>query len=262
MDLLAQHEAFLRAIYDAPADDTPRLVYADFLQENGEEDHAALIRTSIELSREGPAVPGEEGAELAARHEALLRKLRATDPDRFGEVDRFVRGFPQPEHRIKLDTSELANPQELRERMVRGMGCFGLQEINIKGPRLLTGHAFDVLFGLPALANVTRLDLSGVQQSIRGVEDGPDGLRTAGWEYVIAPVVTVLAVESLARHRGARRLTALDLRNNNLDNNAARALVKSPYLNNLTQLELSEGNQFGGRVWQQVIERFGEGVVG
>ena len=44
MDLLSQHEAFLRAIFDAPDDDTPRLVYADFLQENGEDDRAELIR--------------------------------------------------------------------------------------------------------------------------------------------------------------------------------------------------------------------------
>ena len=31
------HDAFLRAILDAPDDDTPRLVYADWLEERGEE---------------------------------------------------------------------------------------------------------------------------------------------------------------------------------------------------------------------------------
>ena len=40
MDHLAEHEAFLRAIYDTPDDDTPRLIYADFLEERGEPERA------------------------------------------------------------------------------------------------------------------------------------------------------------------------------------------------------------------------------
>ena len=43
---------------------------------------------------------------------------------------------------------------------------------------------------------------------------------------------------------------------------AARALVKSPYLDTLKRLQLLEGNRLRGKVWQQVIERFGEDVVG
>jgi len=80
--------------------------------------------------------------------------------------------------------------------------------------------------------------------------------------YVLKPKITTSGVEALARHRGVRRLTAIDLRNNDLDNDAARALVKSPYLDNLKRLQLLEGNRLRGRVWQQVIERFGEDVVG
>src|SRR4051794_13893528 len=51
MDLLSQHESFLRAIYDAPDDDTPRLVYADFLEEHGDPDKAAYIRMECEAAR-------------------------------------------------------------------------------------------------------------------------------------------------------------------------------------------------------------------
>jgi hypothetical protein len=63
-------------------------------------------------------------------------------------------------------------------------------------------------------------------------------------------------------HHKARLIASLDLRDNDLDNDAARALVRSPYLNNLKRLRLLEGNRLRGRVWQQVIERFGEDVVG
>jgi uncharacterized protein (TIGR02996 family) len=42
---------FLAAIIAEPDEDTPRLVAADFLEENGEPDRAAFIRIQIELAR-------------------------------------------------------------------------------------------------------------------------------------------------------------------------------------------------------------------
>jgi uncharacterized protein (TIGR02996 family) len=45
---------FLRAIIADPADDVVRLVYADWLAENGEEDYASFIRVQCELARLGP----------------------------------------------------------------------------------------------------------------------------------------------------------------------------------------------------------------
>ncbi len=53
MDLntLEQHEAFLRAIFDAPEDDLPRLVYADFLEDTNEVVKAEVVRLSIESKK-------------------------------------------------------------------------------------------------------------------------------------------------------------------------------------------------------------------
>jgi uncharacterized protein (TIGR02996 family) len=48
---MSDGEALLRAIVRAPEDDLPRLVYADWLDEAGHADRAALIRVQIELSR-------------------------------------------------------------------------------------------------------------------------------------------------------------------------------------------------------------------
>lgn len=266
MVLLEQHETFLRAIYNVPDDDTPRLIYADFLEENGEEDWAAFIRVSVEVLVRSPKSPGQENipeyVELCKRGYELLRQLSLARPQQFSLGGLYVRGFPPPNPSIRVGTNELANPTGLRERMMTNMGAFGVECVSVKGQRLLTGHAFDILFGLPALAKMTHLDLSGEQHMVRGVEDGPDGLRVAGSEYVHAPVVSVLAVEALARHPGIRQITSLDLSNNNLDNDAARALMKSPHLENLKRLQLLEGNRLRGRVWQKVIERFGEDVVG
>ena len=51
MGVSATERALLTAIADSPDEDTPRLVYADWLDENGDPDKAEFIRVQIELAR-------------------------------------------------------------------------------------------------------------------------------------------------------------------------------------------------------------------
>ncbi len=46
---MTEREAFIEAIAADPAEDTPRLAFADWLQENGEEDRAEFVRIACEL---------------------------------------------------------------------------------------------------------------------------------------------------------------------------------------------------------------------
>ncbi|MBL8866504.1 MAG: TIGR02996 domain-containing protein, partial [Planctomycetia bacterium] len=48
---MSDHDALLLAILDNPDDDAPRLVFADYVQESGDEDRAAFIRDQIELAK-------------------------------------------------------------------------------------------------------------------------------------------------------------------------------------------------------------------
>jgi uncharacterized protein (TIGR02996 family) len=50
-ECVTDHDALLRAICDCPDDDTPRLIYADFLEETGDADRAAFVRAQVELAR-------------------------------------------------------------------------------------------------------------------------------------------------------------------------------------------------------------------
>jgi uncharacterized protein (TIGR02996 family) len=50
---LNSHEAFMQTIRENPDDNAPRLVYADWLEENGYELYAEFIRVQIELARTG-----------------------------------------------------------------------------------------------------------------------------------------------------------------------------------------------------------------
>ncbi|QJW95795.1 TIGR02996 domain-containing protein [Frigoriglobus tundricola] len=74
--------AFVRAIVAEPEDDTPRLVAADFLEENGDPDRAAFIRVQVALARleasdlrrspEADALRKKERAFLGPRSETRL----------------------------------------------------------------------------------------------------------------------------------------------------------------------------------------------
>lgn len=48
---MSERSAFLAAIIANPDDDTVRLVYADWLQEQGEEDRAEFVRVQVEIAR-------------------------------------------------------------------------------------------------------------------------------------------------------------------------------------------------------------------
>jgi uncharacterized protein (TIGR02996 family) len=72
---MPDHEAFLRAIRDEPDSDTPRLVYSDWLEEQGDAARAEFIRVQCRLERLHPGDPQrpvleEREDELLARHEA------------------------------------------------------------------------------------------------------------------------------------------------------------------------------------------------
>jgi uncharacterized protein (TIGR02996 family) len=69
------HDAFLAAIRDEPDNDTPRLVYSDWLEEQGDAARAEFIRVQCRLERLHPGDPSrtaleEREDELLARHEA------------------------------------------------------------------------------------------------------------------------------------------------------------------------------------------------
>lgn len=48
--LMTEHDAFLRAIAANPEDDAPRLIFSDWLEENGDPERAEFIRTQCELT--------------------------------------------------------------------------------------------------------------------------------------------------------------------------------------------------------------------
>jgi uncharacterized protein (TIGR02996 family) len=264
MDLLSQHEAFLRAIFDAPDDDTPRLIYADFLQENGDEDRAELIRVQCELAlKHGRADHFDRLWALETRQSELIWRLEPElaylEPWQRKQSG-YERGFRPAGGTFIVASAALAAPLAERGRIVRREPeQFGARNLAVEAGLMLRPEHIESLFTLPVVQRVSEWLLNGfVSEALS--HSGPGAFDLI--ELTQQPAITTPAVEALAQHKGVRRITSLDLRNNNLDNDAARALVKSPYLDNLKRLRLLEGNRFRGKVWQQVVERFGEDVLG
>lgn len=75
---MSDADALLRAIVRHPDDDTPRLVYADWLQENGRGEEAEFLRAQCRLAAGGPTDP--EYAELSLREDELRAWLGTHGP--------------------------------------------------------------------------------------------------------------------------------------------------------------------------------------
>src|SRR4051794_33213202 len=67
---MTEHEAFLQAILEAPEDDAPRLIYADWLDDHGDAERADFIRTQVFRARLPADDPRQR--ELGEREQALL----------------------------------------------------------------------------------------------------------------------------------------------------------------------------------------------
>src|SRR5262245_17193649 len=103
---MSDEKALLAAIWAHPHEDTPRLVYADFLQETGDAAKAAraeFIRFQCELARLEEDDPRRK--ELGGRADALRRKhagkWKAGLPLACRSAS-YVRGFPYPGKTVRV----------------------------------------------------------------------------------------------------------------------------------------------------------------
>jgi uncharacterized protein (TIGR02996 family) len=97
-------DALRRAVIESPDEDTPRLIYADWLEENGQPERAAFIRAQIEAASAERFGPQARAA--APRAEELLKKHRAAwtaHIRNLGAYFHFGRGFVE---QLTTDVSE------------------------------------------------------------------------------------------------------------------------------------------------------------
>jgi uncharacterized protein (TIGR02996 family) len=116
---MTHDDAFLQAILDAPDDDTPRLVYADWLEEHAEPERAEFIRVQCRLARTPEGDPRRQvlearERELLDRQDEWLGRLRSPLLHwkfRRGLVDGFAHaGIFKSTGSVGEDEDDLENP--------------------------------------------------------------------------------------------------------------------------------------------------------
>jgi uncharacterized protein (TIGR02996 family) len=203
-------EAFLRAIIENPDDDSPRLIYADWLDENGDPDRAEFIRVQIALARNGSQTRAD--LPLIVRENVLqkrhLREWHALMPHaRFS----CQRGFV---HEVRASTFEFV---EMAEQIYRRAPVEHLHLHASDAPPHEHARLMQRFAGIAGLTCVRSLSLASNHI-------GSDGLQA----LAVCPHLT--------------RLGALNLRGNSIGERGVRALVDAPWFASLTILDLSDND--------------------
>jgi uncharacterized protein (TIGR02996 family) len=261
-------DAFWQDILENPGDDAPRLIYADWLEEQGDPDSRALaefIRVQMELEQ-----PRKEGPRLWAlkqREADLLRAHRVAWVGSLREQvwgEEFRRGFVEtvtlaPEHFLERAETVLALAPVRRLRLTGTAGQSDLaidhqallgkiaasphlrQLIGLRLEMPLSASAARALADSPHLSELTELEIHSpelTEASLRALLDSPAFrlrrlLLQGGRVFDRAVVHVVAAAPALAG------LVELGLHTGGLGATELRALTTSEHLLGLSKLDLS-----------------------
>jgi uncharacterized protein (TIGR02996 family) len=276
---MTHEQAFLQAIREHPHDDAPRLIYADWLEEQGgaaRTARASFIRAQCRLAEmpdDDPAHDAleDEAADLLAEYEDEWTKPLHG----FAEEWRFQRGFV--EH-IRIRSEDLLTHAErlfkltplrslhfrLRLKDVPDLAaCPQLRWVETLdfSRSTFNDRSLQQLLLSPYLERLTALDLPG------------SVINTPGMKALVqSPVFAHLRRLDLSRNMGigdtavgllmqasACHLEVLNLAETNITANSVRELFGSPSLSCLQHLTIS-GARFGS-VWQSFAPGQGEAYL-
>lgn len=146
--------ALLAAICENPQEDLPRLIYADWLEENGRPERAEFIRLQCERWSQGSAYPNL--AAVRNRASQLLKEFRDwwyEELPRLPGVEwgsLFVRGF--------IDAAETNRIDDLTETLRHAFAATPLQYLHVTD--LVPGQLRELL-DCPFLSRLIKLSLPG-----------------------------------------------------------------------------------------------------
>jgi uncharacterized protein (TIGR02996 family) len=193
---MTERDAFLRAIAADPDDDAPRLVFSDWLEENGDPDRAEFIRTQCQLA----------SAKLSKkrRHALRVRERELLDARR----REWCQAFGLPVEEVSFERGLIA-----RMRLSKW-----------KGGRLLDPKY------LPQFLTLTELDLSGLQLGDDGLAEFAEKAQLPALRKLILSDngITDVGADDLASAAELPRLDTVYLFANLIGDGARATLERSP----------------------------------
>ncbi len=253
-----QNPALLAAVIEDPADDAPRLAYADWLKKNGDPDRAEFIRVQCRRAARAEDDPTQAG--LQKKEKALLKKHGARWTDelpgwaRGGAV--FRRGFVA-ELGIPLGEFAARGAELLRVTPLESIRLFqeGVTNKDVKAlakcphAARLTGLSLwyseisdpgaRALAAAPHLAGLRTLEIGHAFLTDEGLAAlaGSPHLKGLTTLNLATNEITAAGLQALAT--APWRLESLDLANNPLGDHGIAQLAATQSLASLTRLDVS-----------------------
>jgi uncharacterized protein (TIGR02996 family) len=255
---VTDESALLAAICAAPEDDSPRLVYADWLEENGKAERAELIRVQCALAAVSGADPRR--VDLEVRAEELLvaheQEWRNEVPTWVRDAARFQRGFvTQIRAGTRSFLSKGGGPLKRAPITDVRLGKVGAQLPALAACRHLTSirdlHLEDVAIAVlapladsPHLEKLRGLHLEGFFDYPRTVEQLEPLLAAPSFRPLAAFSLHALQIhdpahlDRLLSFPAIAQLEYLKFYNNVIDDRGAERLAQTPSLAGLRELDL------------------------
>jgi uncharacterized protein (TIGR02996 family) len=264
---MAEYLGFLKDICAHPDDDDIRLIYADWLEDNGQPERAEFIRVQCELHRLPADDPSRQ--QLERREAELLAAYRDTWlnclPDFCGVYWRpyFHRGFVEGVEAgtwsaFESQAAAIFAAGPVQHLLVRQLNR-PLKEI-LSSPHLLHLTHLDIrhqvlyyeaassLAQSSYLARCKRLTLVRTGTSVYGIARLIDSVHLDAMTALHLSFTRIgdVGVSTLVKMPRVARLTSLKLHGTSICDRGAAALANSPHLSQLTDLYLAD-NYIGTR---------------
>jgi uncharacterized protein (TIGR02996 family) len=236
---MTHDDAFLQAILESPDDDGPRLIYSDWLTEQGDP-RGAFIRVQCQLAKFPPDDPSRDDLEL--EEAGMLPAMRAAlvEP----KPPAWARKIP-----VSVRKGNCAFERGFVARLMTSPGKFlkdadaimratPLQHLCL----IQTRRVIQAVADCPHLARLRSLDLADSKLGNKGLEvllASPHiaGLRKLG---LAGNNLLVGGVDALAKTPALSGLTELDLNHNRVHDAGVEAIAGSEILANLEVLSLED----------------------
>jgi uncharacterized protein (TIGR02996 family) len=260
---MRDHQALYRAICAAPDEDTPRLAFADLVEEEGDCAHAAFIRSQVALAR----VPEYDPLHVATRQGdpdvltgwGMAHTLPRPPAGCGWNTFEFRRGFPWKIRVLSLDAV-----------VASGDAVFAAAPVQALDVEARNRPDVGLLADWPHLARVRRLEFPRGRLGIEGItrlgnsphaagltelafeHDGitEDGLRALATTDLFPRLATLelrsntippaLLVDALGAVREPGALVRLSLADNRIPQYDAGHLLALPVMTGLEHLDLSD----------------------
>jgi uncharacterized protein (TIGR02996 family) len=282
---MTRDEAFLADIREHPDDDAPRLVYSDWLEDNGNPVRAEYLRLSCRLARMDWREPGHHELEERAH------KLEWDNRERWlAACPAELKPWRQLRYRRGFVEEAVLSPAELLRHGQALLDAFPVRRVELEGA--LSKEEAALLAASPLLARIPGLRLGGggwrCNKDVLGrLLSSPHlcGLRELSlWSWQVStaslrvlvrtelPALHVLdlqansqlgdtGAELLAGATFAEQLTELRLGGTGLTDAGATTLAKCGRLPRLRRLELASrygggGNQVGAKGVRALLTSF------